>query len=231
MPTGLHVRNDTGSIQIDENYVNYFLLRKTNLTLKPYTYGTGVAFTAQLTQYNKAASTNILAYTCNTDGAIVSVAELPDSIGVLLLADVTCAITIFEFSELKNIPASSFGLAVYDAAANRVFDAAAKPMRIVGAYDLDLDNGENFTYTQAGKTIAACFMIVGLMCTRVRQPTPSTPNRALILFAMSSFINSQSKSTVKVASRGIFNSLVTNASAYNYTMSRCRGMALDVTNY
>lgn len=151
MATGIKIYNDSGTVQIDENYKNLVLIAKTSGTVSvPGTTGTGyVDWT--VTANVACIAVVVWPETFMVLGSLVSGGTWtfrvqfynnPDTTG-------TCNYTLYAFGNPPT-PTDTVGLKVLDASSNLIFHSQFKPLRI-----LSVQTNLSSSSAPSGRIIAA----------------------------------------------------------------------------
>lgn len=141
MPAGFQVFGDHGSVQIDQNFINYSLLQKGDVWVDTYVAN------INYTQISVNAIAPILCIR-NTTGNYVAVAYMTRSGSTFtwrLAATAGTTITYYVFDQIPNNQAAT-GLTVFDASGRVTFSSDYDPMRIVAVNQLN----DTFTAYNAG---------------------------------------------------------------------------------
>lgn len=132
MVAGLRVNNDHGTVQIDENYNNMFLLNKTY-------YGPGTFQTipepgvsgAGMYYFDLWISAEDFSRSAIRTGYDISIQRMPDpNIIRFRSLDINADFTLYRFGNIQNI-GPGYGLKVFRPDGTTSFDSTQNPFRIV----------------------------------------------------------------------------------------------------
>lgn len=235
MAFGLQVYNSSGILQIDQDYQNYFLLRKTSLTVTGTASITDKRANKNFTAYTRLRTDSIIAIRCNTTGAWVYYYEqISNYPNVLCFQAVgvsgTVSFDVFEFGKLTSYATSGYGLQVFTATGECVFDSTQKPMRVKNKIVLDgNDLSANYSYN-SNYAIVICSG--GYALSVVGGPNPSG-GFIYTVTVVAAAVKKVDASTISAGTTIVSSSTSAGGSAVNTGGGTCRfyGFIVDVTNY
>ncbi|MBV6853746.1 hypothetical protein P2C08_14090 [Xanthomonas perforans] len=157
MPAGLQIINSNGFIQIDETYRNLHFKRKGTATTNVVAPGVAGNSSVQI-QISDVNAMMLIAVRCSSLVSMTSynINGSTVTVGLVVNARVGATVDWYAFDTAPQAAAATYGLQVFNASGQIVFDSAHSPMRVVDTYQVNGSAGNTRTYP-AGRSYAAVF--------------------------------------------------------------------------
>jgi hypothetical protein len=224
MTYGLQTTNTGGNVVIDSTYRNLVLRQKTTFSITPTTQSSGVV-SIDVGRQNVSfanASSPVICLNSDTPAGLSAISISGSTYTWTISANNQCTVTAYIF-DVPVTTTSTYGLKVFDASSNLVFNSDYKYMKVVDFFNLDYNfSGTTPTVTRSysSGTYAVC---VG---------NPRTQSTALPFSFMNTDGISCTSTSITVTAFG-----VTDLPAYAAGMGNksgsgtTNGLTIDVTGY
>lgn len=227
----VYAQDGSGALQIDNAYRNYFLRSKQTVTLNEHNYFTGSSSCGEKWINIACQTTPLVVIAASGTGATVATVlsilppasghNTPGTYSIAMLGPFNATVDVYIFDALTaaDMAVGGWGLRVWNAAGQPIFNSNAKPLRVVGKLTASPTSSPTGIAIPAGKKY-------GVLCNNgfYTQEMGGSP-AVFLYFAYGGAITTSGFATIGIIQTG---SVTSSATILSQSTT---AFVVDLTNY